>query len=110
MTTNFELKRLKLKLDIVEKAKNRVHELTDSNVSHDKGPRGTEKMRMIRDFKRSRVGMTGNRRRRRDHNLHCNSISCTVLIYKVSCQTTNINKVLQSLVNNGQHRNCGFPD
>ena len=65
-------------------------------------------MRMIRDFKRSRVGMTGNRRRRRDHNLHCNS--CTVLIYKVSCQTTNINKVLQSLVNNGQHRNCDFPD
>ena len=74
--------------------------------------RGTEKMRMIRDFKRSRVGMpmTGNRRRRRDHNLHCNSCTVLFLIYKVSCQTTNINKVLQSLVNNGQHRNCGFPD
>ena len=34
--------------------------------------RGTEKMRMIRDLKRSRVGMTGNRRRTRDHNLHGN--------------------------------------
>ena len=33
MLTNFELKRLKLKLDIVEKAENRVHKLTDSNVS-----------------------------------------------------------------------------
>ena len=30
--TNFELKRLKLKLDIVKKPKNRVHKLTDSNV------------------------------------------------------------------------------
>ena len=29
--TNFELKRLKLKLDIVEKPENRVHKLTDSN-------------------------------------------------------------------------------
>ena len=35
MLTNFELKRLKPKLevDIVEKAENRVHKLTDSNVS-----------------------------------------------------------------------------
>ena len=33
MPTNFELKRLKPKLDIVKKPKNRVHELTDSNVS-----------------------------------------------------------------------------
>ena len=37
MPTNFELelelKQLKLKLDIVEKAENRVHKLTDSNVS-----------------------------------------------------------------------------
>ena len=48
--------------------------------------------------------MTENRR---DHNLHCNLHG---LIYKVSCQTTNINKVLQSLVNNGQDRNCDFPD
>ena len=29
--TNFQLKRLKLKLDIVEKPENRVHKLTDSN-------------------------------------------------------------------------------
>ena len=34
MPTNFELKRLKPKLDIVKKPENRVHELTDSNVSH----------------------------------------------------------------------------
>ena len=40
-------------------------------------------MRMIKDLKRSRVGMTGRKRR----VLH-------------SCQTTNINKVLQSLTNN----------
>ena len=33
MHTNFQLKRLKLKLDIVIKPENRVHELTDSNVS-----------------------------------------------------------------------------
>ena len=33
MPTNFELKRLKLKLDIAKKPENRVHELTDSNVS-----------------------------------------------------------------------------
>ena len=34
MPTNFELKRLKLKLDIVKKPENRVHDhLTDSNVS-----------------------------------------------------------------------------
>ena len=33
MLTNFELKRLKPKLDIVKKPENRVHELTDSNVS-----------------------------------------------------------------------------
>ena len=31
MPTNFQLKRLKLKLDIVEKPENRVHKLTDSN-------------------------------------------------------------------------------
>ena len=31
MPTNFELKRYKPKLDIVEKPENRVHELTDSN-------------------------------------------------------------------------------
>ena len=31
MPTNFQLKRLKLKLDIVEKPENRVHELTDSD-------------------------------------------------------------------------------
>ena len=31
--TNFQFKRLKLKLDIVEKPENRVHKLTDSNVS-----------------------------------------------------------------------------
>ena len=37
MLTNFELKQLKPKLDIVKKPENRVHELTDSisNVSHD---------------------------------------------------------------------------
>ena len=33
MPTNFQPKRLKLKLDIVEKPGNRVHKLTDSNVS-----------------------------------------------------------------------------
>ena len=31
MLTNFELKRLKPKLDIAKKPENRVHELTDSN-------------------------------------------------------------------------------
>ena len=31
MPTNFELKRLKPKLDITKKPENRVHELTDSN-------------------------------------------------------------------------------
>ena len=31
MPTNFELNRLKPKLDIVEKPENRVHKLTDSN-------------------------------------------------------------------------------
>ena len=35
MLTNFELKQLKRKLDIVKKPENRVHELTDSNVSPD---------------------------------------------------------------------------
>ena len=33
MSTNFQLKRLKLILSIVEKPENRVHKLTDSNVS-----------------------------------------------------------------------------
>ena len=33
MPTNFELKRLKPKRDIAEKPENRVHKLTDSNVS-----------------------------------------------------------------------------
>ena len=33
MSTNFQIKRLKLNLDIVEKPENRVHKLTDSNVS-----------------------------------------------------------------------------
>ena len=33
MPTNFELKRLKPKLHIVKKPENRVHELTDSNIS-----------------------------------------------------------------------------
>ena len=33
MSTNFQLKRLKLNLDIVEKPENRVHKLTNSNVS-----------------------------------------------------------------------------
>ena len=33
MLTNFKLDRLKPKLDIVKKPENRVHELTDSNVS-----------------------------------------------------------------------------
>ena len=32
MLTNFELKQLKPKLDIVKKPENQVHELTDSNV------------------------------------------------------------------------------
>ena len=31
MPTNFQLKRLKMKLDIVEKPENLVHKLTDSN-------------------------------------------------------------------------------
>ena len=34
MPTNFELKRYKPKLDIVEKPENRVHKLTDSNGAH----------------------------------------------------------------------------
>ena len=38
MLTNFELKRLKPKLDIVKKPENRVHELTDSNVSQTRLP------------------------------------------------------------------------
>ena len=33
MPTNFQPKQLKLKLDFVEKPENRVHKLTDSNVS-----------------------------------------------------------------------------
>ena len=33
MPNNFQLKRLKLKLDIVEKPENRVHKLTDSNLT-----------------------------------------------------------------------------
>ena len=33
MLTNFQPKQLKLKLDIVKKPENRVHKLTDSNVS-----------------------------------------------------------------------------
>ena len=33
MPTNFELKRLKPKLDIAKKPENRVHELTDSNAN-----------------------------------------------------------------------------
>ena len=33
MPTNFELKQLKPKLDIAKKPENRVHELTDSNIS-----------------------------------------------------------------------------
>ena len=33
MPTNFERKRLKPRLDIIEKPKNRVHRLADSNVS-----------------------------------------------------------------------------
>ena len=36
MLTNFELKRLKPKLDIAKKPENRVHELTDSNVSRER--------------------------------------------------------------------------
>ena len=35
MSSNFQLKRLKLKLDIVEKPENRVHKLKDSNVSRE---------------------------------------------------------------------------
>ena len=38
MSTNFQIKRLKLNLDIVEKPENRVHKLTDSNVSPFKMP------------------------------------------------------------------------
>ena len=38
MPTNFQPKRLKLKLDIVEKPENRVHKLTDSNVSRQLRP------------------------------------------------------------------------
>ena len=41
MPPNFELKRLKPKLDIAKKPENRVHELTDSNVSQAKGQGGT---------------------------------------------------------------------
>ena len=49
MLTNFELKRLKPKLDIVEKPENRVHELTDSNgaltISHQHAPSGRRRSR-----------------------------------------------------------------
>ena len=38
MSTNFQLERLKINLDIVEKPENRVHKLTDSNVSHCRQP------------------------------------------------------------------------
>ena len=38
MPTNFQLKRLKLKLDIVEKPENRVHKLTDSNGARESAP------------------------------------------------------------------------
>ena len=39
MPTNFELKRLKPKLDIVEKPENRVHKLTDSNGARFETPK-----------------------------------------------------------------------
>ena len=38
MPANFELKRYKPKLDIVEKPENRVHELTDFNGARQQGP------------------------------------------------------------------------
>ena len=41
MSPNFQLKRLKLNLDIVEKPENRVHKLTDSNVSRSTRPQET---------------------------------------------------------------------
>ena len=45
MPTNFQLKRLKLKLDIVEKPENRVHKLTDSNGAQNFiGPKNQEQV------------------------------------------------------------------
>ena len=45
MPTNFELERLKPKLDIFKIPENRVHELTDSNVSRN----------MLTNFERKRL-------------------------------------------------------
>ena len=51
MPTNFQPKQLKLKLDIVEKPENRVHKLTDFNVS------------LLCRARGSRAGEAGSRRR-----------------------------------------------
>ena len=48
MSTNFQIKRLKLNLDIVEKPENRVHKLTDSNVSQ------TARLKLNRDIIKNR--------------------------------------------------------
>ena len=54
MPTNFQLKRLKLKLDIVEKPENRVHKLTDSNGARCEASRGSRSSgrsaRLIQSF------------------------------------------------------------
>ena len=52
MATNFELKRLKPKLDIVEKPENRVHKLTDSN-----GARMGRASRLLRLGLAARLGV-----------------------------------------------------
>ena len=55
MPTNFQPKRLKLKLevDIVEKPENRVHKLTDSNVSQLKIAMGLAARRTLANVSRN---------------------------------------------------------
>ena len=54
MPTNFQPKRLKLKLDIVEKPENRVHKLTDSNVSRRSFAGSRSSARLVHLWARSR--------------------------------------------------------
>ena len=56
MPTNFQPKRLKLKLDIVEKPENRVHKLTDSNVSRRSFAGSRSSARLVHLWARQRGG------------------------------------------------------
>ena len=47
MPTNFELKRYKPKLDIVEKPENRVHKLTDSNGARSRASTGESSLAIV---------------------------------------------------------------